>query len=82
MVVTFAVVCGLVALGWAAAARSEVPPQTSVVRVGAGETVRDVAERVAPGSDVQAVTARIRALDDMSGSAVEPGTPLLVPDGR
>lgn len=82
MVVTFAVVCGLVALGWAVAAQSEVPQEASVVRVGAGETVWDVAERVAPRSDVRAVAARIRALNDMSGSAVEPGMPLWVPDGR
>ncbi len=82
MLVTFAVVCGLVLLGQAAAAFSEVPQQTSVVRVGAGETVWDVAERVAPGSDVRAVAARIRELNGMSDSAVEPGVPLRVPDGR
>ncbi|MPZ64946.1 MAG: hypothetical protein GEU83_05345 [Pseudonocardiaceae bacterium] len=82
MLVTFAVVCGLVLLGQAAAALSEVPQETSMVRVGAGETVWDVAERVAPGSDVRAVAARIRELNGMSDSAVEPGVPLRVPDGR
>lgn len=82
MVVTFAVVCGLALLGETAAAFSEMPRETSVVRVGAGETVWDVAERVAPGSDVRAVAARIRELNGMPGSAVEAGLPLRVPDGR
>ncbi len=82
VVVTFAVVCGLALLGQAAASRSEVPQETSVVRVGAGETVWDVAERVAPGSDVRAVVARIRELNGMTDSAVEPGVPLRVPARR
>lgn len=82
MAVTFAVVCGLVSLGQAAASLPEVPRETSVVRVGAGETVWDVAERVAPGSDVRAVTARILELNGMNRRAVEPGMPLRVPDGR
>ncbi len=53
-VVTFAVVCGLVLLGWTVAALREAPREVSVVQVGAAATVRDVVvreivERRAPG---------------------------------
>lgn len=81
-VTTFAVVCGLALLGQVGTALRETPRETSVVRVGAGETVRDVAERVAPGSDVRAVAERIRRLNGMPGATVEPGRMLRVPDGR
>jgi hypothetical protein len=85
VVVTLAVVAALGWLGPAAgpgAGTGAVPVQTSVVQVGAGETVWDVAQRVAPGSDPRAVVDRIRRLNNMVGSAVEPGQRLRVPDGR
>jgi hypothetical protein len=78
-VVTFAMVCGLMLLGQVGAALREAPRETSVVRVGAGETVWDVAERVAPGSDVRAAADRIRRLNGISDSAIEPGRLLRVP---
>ncbi|MGH4020313.1 MAG: LysM peptidoglycan-binding domain-containing protein [Pseudonocardiaceae bacterium] len=81
-VVTFAVVCGLAVLGGYGPNAPDVPGETSVVRVGAGETVWDVAERVAPRSDPRAVVQRIRELNGMAGSAVEAGGQLRVPDGR
>lgn len=59
-----------------------VPAQTVLVQVGAGETVWDVAQRVAPKSDQRAVVERIRQLNGMAGSAVQPGQQLEVPDGR
>lgn len=59
-----------------------VPAQTVLVRVGAGETVWDVAQRVAPKSDQAAVVERIRQLNGMTASAVQPGQLLQVPDGR
>jgi hypothetical protein len=49
--------------------------------VGAGETVWDVAQRVAPRSDQRAVVQRIRQLNGIVGSAVVPGQQLHVPDG-
>lgn len=70
-------------LGWLSRpAGAELPQETAIVRVGAGETVWDVAQRVAPSSDPQAVVARIRQLNGLVGSAVEPGQQLEVPDGR
>lgn len=78
--VTLAVVGGL---GWIGqGADRVVPANTVVVRVGAGETMWDVARRVAPRSDQRAVVARIRQLNRIVDSAISPGQRLQVPDGR
>jgi len=70
-------------LGWLAQTPSlGVPGDTAVIRVGAGETVWDVAQRVAPKSDQRAVVERIRQLNGIVGSAIQPGQQLQVPDGR
>lgn len=79
-VATLAVVGVLGLLGQAASAR--IPAETVVVRVGAGETLWDVAQRVAPESDPRAVVERIRQLNRTPGSAVQPGQQLRVPAGR
>ncbi len=77
--VTLAVVGGL---GWIGPGASPgIPAQTAVVRVGAGETVWDVARRVAPQSDQSAVVERIRQLNGIVGSAITPGQQLQVPHG-
>jgi hypothetical protein len=78
--VTLAVVGGL---GWLSQGAGEpIPADTAIVRVGAGETIWDVAQRVAPESDPPAVVARIRQLNRIEGSALQPGQQLWVPDGR
>ncbi|HVE97436.1 MAG TPA: LysM peptidoglycan-binding domain-containing protein [Pseudonocardiaceae bacterium] len=78
--VVLAVVGGL---DWTGAqARTAIPADTAVTRVGAGETVWDVAQRVAPRSDQGAVVQRIRQLNGIVGSAVVPGQQLHVPDGH
>ena len=79
-VVTLAVVAGLGWIGQGASPR--IPVQTTVTRVGAGETVWDVARRVAPQSDQRAVVDRIRELNGFAGSAVVAGQQLRVPDAR
>jgi hypothetical protein len=56
-----------------------VPADTTVAVVGAGESLSDVAARVAPGADAGAVVLRIRELNGLEGSAVAPGRPLVVP---
>ena len=81
-VVTLAVVCGLAVLGQVAAGGPAVPATTAVVQVGAGETVWDVARRVAPDAAAPAVVQRIRELNGMAGSELRPGQRLTVPDGR
>jgi LysM domain-containing protein len=78
--VTLAVVGGLGWIGQGAPPR--VPANTVVVEVGAGETIWDVARRVAPRSDQRAVVERIRQLNQIVGSAVSPGQQIQVPDGR
>jgi hypothetical protein len=78
---TAAVVAGLLTLR-AAAADDGVPQRTAVVEVHSGETLWDLAERVAPQSPPQAVVERIRELNGIRGSTVHPGQPLLVPDER
>jgi hypothetical protein len=78
--VTLAVVGGL---GWIGqGAHPRVPANTVVVEVGAGETIWDIARRVAPRSDQRAVVERIRQLNQIVGSAVSPGQQVQVPDGR
>ncbi|MDQ4010040.1 MAG: LysM peptidoglycan-binding domain-containing protein [Actinomycetota bacterium] len=76
--VTLAVVGGVAWIGHAA--DPGVPAETAMTRVGAGETVWDVAHRVAPKSDQRAVVERIRQLNGMASSAVAPGQQLQVPD--
>lgn len=78
--VTVAVVGGL---GWIGqGAGPGIPAETAVIRVGGGETLWDVARRAAPQSDQRAVVQRIRELNAIVGSAIEPGQRLQVPDGR
>jgi nucleoid-associated protein YgaU len=58
-----------------------VPADTTVVRVKPGENLWDVAGRVAPDSNADAVVERIQELNSIDG-AVEPGQPLTVPFER
>ena len=78
--VTFGVVAGLSRLGQSA--DPAIPERTAVIRVGAGETVWDVAARVAPRSDPRAVVERIRQLNGLTAAEVVPDQQLQVPDGR
>jgi hypothetical protein len=78
--VTLAVVASL---GWLGQGPNPgIPAETTVIRVGAGETLWDVARRVAPQADQRAVVERTRQLNGIAGSSVAPGQQLQVPDGR
>ncbi|SDC46818.1 LysM peptidoglycan-binding domain-containing protein [Actinokineospora iranica] len=81
-VVVAAAVYGLGLFAGAMTGGAEVPPTTTVVRVGPGESLSEVAERMAPGSDVAAVVERIRELNSLDGGAVRVGQPLTVPFSR
>ncbi|CAM3072445.1 LysM peptidoglycan-binding domain-containing protein [Skermania piniformis] len=59
------------------AAPAVVP--TSVARVQAGESLSDVAVRVAPGLAVSDAVRRIMDLNDLSGVSVQAGQTLVVP---
>jgi Tfp pilus assembly protein FimV len=80
VIVTLSVVAGLSWLGQSA--DPAIPERTAVIRVGAGETVWDVAARVAPRSDPRVVVERIRQLNGLTAAEVVPDQQLQVPDGR
>ena len=56
-----------------------VPDRTAVVRVEPGESLLDLAERMAPSADRTAVVERIRELNGLPNSSIQPGQPLRVP---
>jgi hypothetical protein len=80
VIVTLSVVAGLSWLGQGA--DPAIPQRTAVVRVGAGETVWDVAARAAPRSNPRAVVERILQLNSLANAEVVPDQQLQVPDGR
>jgi hypothetical protein len=63
-----------------AATDDGVPDGITLVEVHRGESLWELARRVVPDGPPEAVVARIRALNRMSGSTLHPGQPLLVPD--
>jgi hypothetical protein len=75
-------VVGLAVLANLGSGSSTVPTRTAVVRVEPGESLLELAGRVAPGSDPSAVVARIRELNGLTGSGVKAGQPLTVPVER
>ncbi|WP_246843013.1 LysM peptidoglycan-binding domain-containing protein [Allokutzneria sp. NRRL B-24872] len=60
----------------------DVPESVSVVEVDPGESLWQLARRVAPDSPSGAVIERIVELNELSDHVVHPGQPLRVPDGR
>jgi len=79
MVAAVAMCAAVYGLGLLASAMGpSVPDSTTVVRVKPGESLWELAGRVAPDSDAAAVVERIRELNAVDG-AVEPGQALTVP---
>jgi hypothetical protein len=72
-------VVGLGTLAGAGSGADAVPTRTEVVRVKAGESLSELAARMAPGSDTGAVVERIRELNGDLVDGVRPGQPLHVP---
>jgi hypothetical protein len=58
-----------------------IPQQLAVVRVQAGETLQQLASRVAPGAPVSQVEARIRELNQLDSVALDAGQTLIAPVG-
>ena len=92
--VGLAVVAGLITLwlgfvanlgealnGDAAGASASVPDRLAVVRVEGGESLQDVAHRVAPDSPAAQVVQRIRELNDLNSPALAAGQTLIAPIG-
>jgi predicted Zn-dependent protease len=60
---------------------AHIPDRLAVVRVEAGETVQQLAARVAPGAPVAQVVERIRELNGLDSVAPAAGQTLIAPVG-
>jgi predicted Zn-dependent protease len=58
-----------------------VPDRLSVVQVAPGESLQDVAHRVAPEAPARQVADRIRELNNLSSPALAAGQTLIAPVG-
>lgn len=67
--------------GERAAAPAPTPDELAVVQVQAGETLQQLAGRVAPGASAVQVAERIRDLNKLDSSAVNAGQTLIAPIG-
>ncbi|WP_193043225.1 LysM peptidoglycan-binding domain-containing protein [Mycolicibacterium baixiangningiae] len=73
---------GLVAnLGGLAGQQESVPAELAVVQVQTGESLHQVAQRVAPDAPVSAVVERIRELNRLDSAALDAGQTLIAPVG-
>lgn len=73
---------GLVAqFGGVMGMESPEPTELAVVQVKSGETLQQVARRVAPDAPVSRVVEQIRDLNQLASAAVDPGQTLLAPVG-
>ena len=74
---------GLVAqLGGVTGGQAPVPTRLAVVQVQTGETLQQVAHRVAPDSPVGQVVQRIQELNQLDSVALEAGQTLIAPIGN
>jgi hypothetical protein len=60
---------------------ARVPDTLAVVRVEAGESLQDVAHRVAPDAPARQVAERIRELNDLNSPTLAAGQTLIAPVG-
>jgi len=73
---------GLVAqLGGVGGGAPAVPDRLAVVQVQSGETLQQVAQRVAPDAPVGPVVERIRELNQLESAALDAGQTLIAPIG-
>lgn len=73
---------GLVAQGGGVAGEAtEIPSRLAVVQVQSGESLQQVARRVAPEAPVADVIERIRELNKLESAAIDAGQTLIAPVG-
>lgn len=72
---------GQVLNGDSANSAAHLPDRLAVVRVESGESLQDVAHRVAPDSPARQVADRIRELNDLNSPALVAGQTLIAPVG-
>ena len=67
--------------GDGSAVSAQTPDQLAVVQVQAGETLQQLAARVAPGASAVQIAERIRDLNKLDSAAVDAGQTLIAPIG-
>ena len=67
-------------MGWSGES-APVPDRLAVVQVQTGETLQQVAHRVAPDAPVGQVVERIRELNQLDSVALDAGQTLIAPVG-
>jgi hypothetical protein len=67
--------------GGSAGTAAQVPDRLAVVRVEPGESLQDLAQRVAPEAPARQVADRIRELNDLKSPSVLAGQTLIAPVG-
>jgi LysM domain len=72
---------GQLANGESTGSAAHVPDQLAVVRVEPGESLQDVAARVAPDAPAHQVVERIRELNDLGSPTLVAGQTLIAPVG-
>jgi LysM domain len=72
---------GQILNGDSANSAAHLPDRLAVVRVESGESLQDVAHRVAPDSPARQVADRIRELNDLNSPALVAGQTLIAPVG-
>ncbi|HEY3995504.1 MAG TPA: LysM peptidoglycan-binding domain-containing protein [Mycobacterium sp.] len=65
--------------GDSASSAAHLPDRVAVVRVEAGESLQDVAHRVAPDAPARQVAERIRELNDLNSPTLVAGQTLIAP---
>jgi predicted Zn-dependent protease len=64
-----------------AVAPAQLPDQLAVIQVQAGESLQQVAARVAPDAPVSQVVERIRDLNKLDSASLDAGQTLIAPIG-
>jgi hypothetical protein len=72
---------GLIAEMAAPESPASTPPRLAVVQVQAGESLEQLAQRIAPDASVGAVVDEIRDLNELKTTAVDAGKTLIAPVG-
>ena len=72
---------GQIANGDSGASAAPVPDRLSVVQVEPGESLQDVARRVAPEAPARQVADRIRELNNLNSPSLAAGQTLIAPVG-
>jgi hypothetical protein len=67
--------------GDGAGSAAPIPDRLAVVRVEPGESLQDVAHRVAPDAPARQVAQRIRELNDLNAPTLVAGQTLIAPVG-